>query len=142
MTEDNKALSRRFFEEMMSGGNVDWLDEVTSPDYVDHDPVFPDDIHGIEGIKETMSGYLDAFPDLKMTVADQIAEGDKVFTRWIAEGTHRGQLMGVPPSGNRVHVEGMTVDRFENGKFVESWDNWDALGLMQQMGAIPASQPA
>jgi len=142
MSEDNKNLSRRFFEEMMSGGNPDWLDEVTSPDYVDHDPVFPDDIHGIEAIKETMSGYLNAFPDLTMTVQDQIAEGDKVFTRWVAEGTHQGELMGVPPSGNRVHVEGMTVDRFENGKFVESWDNWDALGLMQQMGAIPSSQPA
>src|SRR5829696_3114819 len=92
MSEDNKNLSRRFFEEMMSGGNPDWLDEVTSPDYVDHDPVFPDDIHGIEAIKETMSGYLNAFPDLTMTVQDQIAEGDKVFTRWVAEGTHQGEL--------------------------------------------------
>ena len=132
MAEDNKDLSRRFFE-VMSSGNVDWFDEVISPNYVNHDPIFPEDVHGVEGVKETMSGYLDAFPDLKMTVQDQIAEGDKVFTRWVAEGTHQGELMGIPPSGNRVHVE---------GKFVESWDNWDALGMMQQMGAIPASQPA
>jgi steroid delta-isomerase-like uncharacterized protein len=140
MAEDNKDLSRRFFE-VMSSRNVEWFDEVMSPDYVQHDPVLPEDTHGIEAIKETMSGYLDAFPDLRMTVQDQIAEGDKVFTRWVAEGTHQGELMGVPPSGNRVHVEGMTIDRFENGKFVESWDNWDALGMMQQMGAIPTEQP-
>jgi steroid delta-isomerase-like uncharacterized protein len=142
MSEDNKALSHRFFEETMSSGNLGWLDEVTSPDYVDHDPVFPEDIHGIEDLKETMSGYLDAFPDLKMSVEDQVAEGDKVVTRWVAQGTHQGELMGVAPSGNRVRIEGITIDRFENGKFVESWDNWDALGLMQQMGATSASQPA
>jgi steroid delta-isomerase-like uncharacterized protein len=105
MAEDNKDLSRRFFE-VMSSRNVEWFDEVMSPDYVQHDPVLPEDTHGIEAIKETMSGYLDAFPDLKMTVRDQIAEGDKVFTRWVAEGTHQGELMGIPPSGNRVHVEG------------------------------------
>jgi ketosteroid isomerase-like protein len=84
MAEDNKDLSRRFFE-VMSSGNVDWFDEVISPNYVNHDPIFPEDVHGVEGVKETMSGYLDAFPDLKMTVQDQIAEGDKVFTRWVAE---------------------------------------------------------
>ena len=141
MAEDNKALSRRFFE-VMSSGNIDWFDEVMCPDYVQHDPVLPEDMHGVEALKETMSGYLDAFPGLKMTVEDQVAEGDKVVTRWVVEGTHEGELMGVPPSGNDVRVEGMTIDRFENGKFVESWDNWDALGMMQQIGAIPASQPA
>jgi steroid delta-isomerase-like uncharacterized protein len=141
MSEENKALSRRFFE-AVSRGDIDWLEEVISPDYVNHDPVFPADTHGIEGVKETMQGYLDAFPDINMKVEDQIAEGDKVFTRWVAEGTHEGELFGVPPSGKRVHVEGMTIDRIEDGKFVETWDNWDALGMMQQMGAIPASQPA
>ena len=142
MSEENKDLSRRFFEEMMSSGNLDWFDEVASPEYVNHDPALPDDVHGIEGAKEVLSGYVAAFPDLKMTVQDQIAEGDKVFTRWVGEGTHEGELFGVPASGQRVHVEGMTIDRFEGGKFVESWDNWDALGLMQQIGAIPAEQPA
>jgi steroid delta-isomerase-like uncharacterized protein len=142
MSEENKAISRRVFEEMIATGNLDLLEEFTSPDFVNHDPVFPEDVHGIEGAKEVFSGYLTAFPDIKMSVLDQIAEGDKVFTRWVGEGTHEGELFGVAPSGNRVRVEGMTIDRFEGGKIVETWDNWDALGMMQQMGAIPASQPA
>jgi predicted ester cyclase len=142
MSEDNKAISRRVFEEMIATRNLDLIEEFTSPEWVNHDPAFPEDVHGIEGAKEIYSGYLAAFPDLKMSVVDQVAEGDKVLTRWVGEGTHEGELMGVAPSGNRVRVEGMTIDRFEGGKIVESWDNWDALGLMHQMGAIPASQPA
>jgi steroid delta-isomerase-like uncharacterized protein len=142
MSEENKAVSRRFFEEMMSSGNLDLFEELASPEIVNYDPAQPEAVHGIEGGKEVLSGYVSAFPDLKMSVEDQVAEGDKVFTRWVAEGTHEGELFGVPASGNHVRVEGMTVDRFEGGKIIESWDNWDALGLMQQIGAIPAEQPA
>jgi steroid delta-isomerase-like uncharacterized protein len=81
--------------------------------------------------------YRNAFPEIQMTVEDLIAEGDKVVTRWTARGTHQGELMGIPPSGNPVEVTGITIDRIEGGKVVETWANYDALGMMQQVGAVP-----
>ncbi len=81
--------------------------------------------------------YRSAFPDTQITIEDQLAEGDMVATRWTARGTHQGELMGVPPSGNRVEVAGITISRIEGGKIEEDWDNYDALGMMQQIGAIP-----
>jgi steroid delta-isomerase-like uncharacterized protein len=84
--------------------------------------------------------YHGAFPDAQITVEDQIAEGDKVVTRWTGRGTHQGEFMGVPPSGNRVEIAGMTLDRFSRGKIAESWTNYDALGMMQQIGAMPSPE--
>jgi steroid delta-isomerase-like uncharacterized protein len=81
--------------------------------------------------------YLGAFPDAEVTIEDQLAEGDKVVTRWTGRGTHQGELMGVPPSGNRVEVPGITISRIEGGKIVEEWENYDALGMMQAIGAVP-----
>ena len=81
--------------------------------------------------------YRGAFPDAQIIIEDQLAEGDMVATRWTARGTHQGELLGVPPSGNRVEVAGMTISRAEGGKIAEEWNNYDALGLMQQIGAIP-----
>jgi hypothetical protein len=86
--------------------------------------------------------YRSAFPDTVITVEDQIAEGDDVVTRWTGRGTHQGELFGVPPTDNRVEVTGITVDRFSGDKFAESWTNYDALGLMQQIGAVPESGQA
>ena len=81
--------------------------------------------------------YRSAFPDMQLTIEDQIAEGDKVVTRWTARGTHQGELMGIPPTGKQATVTGITVGRVANGKFVESWSNFDALGMMQQLGVVP-----
>ncbi len=89
-----------------------------------------------------MSLYHGAFPDTQITVEDQIAEGDLVVTRWTARGTHQGELMGVPPSSNRATVEGITINRIADGKIAESWANYDALGMMQQIGAIPSPEQA
>jgi steroid delta-isomerase-like uncharacterized protein len=86
--------------------------------------------------------YRAAFPDLKITVEDQIAEGDKVVTRWTAEGTHDGDLPGLPASGRSSTVTGIGIDRIEGGKIVEAWGNWDTLGMLQQLGAIPAPAAA
>jgi steroid delta-isomerase-like uncharacterized protein len=108
---------------------------------VSHDPNMGD-VHGLDGIRDYLSGYIEAFPDLRMTVEDQVAEGDRVVSRWRAEGTHRGELMGIPPSENRISVEGITIDRFEDGKIVEAWDNADMLGMLQQLGAMPAEATA
>jgi len=141
MSEENKDLARRFMEEAYNKGNVDFIDEVVASDYVAHDPNSPEGTGGgADGAKQFVETYRSAFPDLQMTVEDLIAEGDKVVVRWTARGTHQGELMGIPPSGNRVEVTGISVDRIEGGKFVEGWSNYDALGMMQQIGAVPMAE--
>jgi steroid delta-isomerase-like uncharacterized protein len=119
------------------------LAEIVSTSAVDHDPQNPKaHIHGPEGAKRTAAIYCDAFPDLKITVEDQISEGDKVVTRWTNTGTQEGDLPGLPASGRSRTVTGIGIDRFEAGKIVESWGNWDTLGMMQQLGAVPAAAAA
>ncbi len=135
-TEENKALSRRLIEEVWNQGNLAVIDELTAPNYVDHDPTGP--IQGPEGMKQFVSMYLTAYPDTHFTIEDQIAEGDRVVTRWTARGTHKGPLMGIPPTGKQVTVAGISIDRVVNGKLVEDWSSYDALGMMQQLGVVPA----
>jgi predicted ester cyclase len=142
-TEENKAIARRALEELFSAqGDLDVADEIISPNYIGHDPVSPEDVRGPEGAKETALMYRNAFPDVQLSVEDQLAEGDMVATRWIASGTHQGELMGIAPSGNRVTVSGTSIERIVNGKIEETWDNYDALGMMQQIGAIPSLEDA
>ena len=142
-TEENKAIARRALEELFSAqGDLDAADEIISPNYVGHDPVSPEDVHGPEGVKELGSMYRNAFPDVQLSVEDQLAEGDMVATRWIASGTHQGDFMGIAPSGNRVTVSGTSIERIVNGNIEETWDNYDALGMMQQIGAIPSAEEA
>lgn len=142
MSETNKALVRRWFEELFNEGRLEVADEIVAPDHVDHDPTLPDTPAGPEGVKASVSLYHGAFPDAHITIEDQIAEGDKVVTRWTGRGTHRGDLMGVPPGGNKVTVAGVTINRISGGRIAESWDNYDALGMMQQVGAIPTPEQA
>ncbi len=142
MSEENKILSRRVVEEVLVAGNLDVVDEILSKDYVHHDPAMPEEGHGREHFKEFASMYRSAFPDVHMQIEDQIAEGDRVETRWVASGTHEGDLMGINPTGNRVTVAGMTIDRIADGQIAETWDNYDALGMMQQVGAIPSPEEA
>ncbi len=143
MSEENKAIARRALEEVFSGqGDLDVADELFASNFVGHDPASPEDIRGPEGVKEFASMYRNAFPDVLMSVEDQVAEGDKVATRWIASGTHQGEIMGIAPTGNRVTVAGTSIDRIVNGKIEETWDNYDALGMMQQIGAIPSPEEA
>jgi steroid delta-isomerase-like uncharacterized protein len=140
MSEENKEKTRRFLEEAFNEGNLGVVDEIFAPDYVLHDPAIPEEIGGPEGIKGFVQMYRSAFPDTDVTVEDQIAEGDDVVTRWTARGTHQGELFGVPPSGNQVEITGITIDRHSGGKGVESWTNYDTLGLMQQIGAVPSPE--
>ncbi len=142
MSEENKAISNRWVEEVFGQRDLDALDEFVSPEFVNHDPAIPEEVRGPEGFREIASGYLNAFPDLQVTVEDQVAEGDRVVTRWRARGTHQAELMGIPPSGNQVDIDGITIDRIVDGQIVESWDNWDALGMMQQLGALPTAGAA
>ena len=138
MSEGNKALARRVADDIVNPGNVDAVDEIYAPDYVLHDPSSPEDVHGVEGAREFYETVFNAFPDTEISIEELIAEGDKVVTRWTSRGTHQGEFMGLPPSGKRVEVAGVTISRIEGGKIVEDWEFTDALGLMQQLGAIPA----
>ena len=134
-TEENKANDRHAIEEGWNQGNTAVFDELLTPDYVGHDPSGP--VHGPEGFKQFYATYRTAFPDTTITIEDQIAEGDMVASRWTATGTHQGPLMGIPPSGKRVTITGITITRFASGKEVESWFNYDTLGMLQQLGVIP-----
>lgn len=134
--EENKANDRRAIEEGWNQGNTAVFDELLAANYVGHDPSGP--IHGPEGFKQFYATYRTAFPDTHLVIEDQIAEGDEVTTRWTATGTHQGPLMGIPPTGKHVTVTGITIARFADGKEVESWFNWDALGMLQQLGVVPS----
>jgi steroid delta-isomerase-like uncharacterized protein len=134
--EENKALARRVLDEMFNKGNLDVADELLAPDYVDHDPAMPEDIHGPEGFKQYVSGYRSAFSDLHLEFEDQIAEGDKVVTRWTGTGTHDGELSGIPPTGKRVTLPGMEIVRISGGKLVEGWEGYDTMNLMRQLDVM------
>ena len=107
-------------------------------DYIGHDPANPEPLRGPEGVKEFISTYRAAFPDARITVEQQLAEGDLVATRWSGRGTHEGELMGIEPTGKQVTVSGLTISRLEGGKIVEEFLNWDTFGMMQQLDAVPA----
>jgi steroid delta-isomerase-like uncharacterized protein len=138
--QENKAVARRVAEEIFNGGSLDLADELYAPDYVLHDPSLPEDLHGPEGFKQYAAMNLGAFPDARVTVEDQIAEGDMIVTRWTASGTHTGELMGIPPTGRRSEISGITINRFSGGRIVEDWYQSDDLGMMQQLGVIPSSK--
>jgi steroid delta-isomerase-like uncharacterized protein len=140
--EANKAISRRVVEEIFNAGRLEAAEEIVAPDYVGHDPASPELITGPEGLKRQVDGYRTAFPDVRLTIEDEIAEGDRVVTRWRARGTHEGELFGIPATGKQATVTGVTIDRIVDGRIAESWTNWDTLGLLQQLGAIPAMAQA
>jgi steroid delta-isomerase-like uncharacterized protein len=131
--EENKAIFRRIVEEGFNKGNLAIVDELVATNHVNH----TDNVHGPEEYKQFITMYRTAFPDLHMTIEDQIAEGDKVVNRWTSRGTHKGDLMGIPPTGKQTTVTGMYVARIIGGKIVEEWGNFDALGMMQQLGVVP-----
>lgn len=130
-------MSHRFYEELFENGNLDAAEETATPDFVLHDPNLPEEVRGVEGLKQFVSLYRTAFPDIRFEIEKQVAEGDMVGTRWTARGTHEGELMGIAPTGNRVEVEAFTLHRFSEGEIAENWAHYDALGMMRQLGAIP-----
>jgi predicted ester cyclase len=138
--EENKASSRRLLEECFSRGALSVADELVGVGAVDHDPATPERMRSMRGpqlMKQMVSMYRAAFPDLVLTVEDQIGEGDRVVTRWRSEGTHRGELEGLAPTNMHATVTGITIDRYEDGKVAETWTQWDNLGLARQLGAAP-----
>ena len=134
--ENAKLIVKRLFEEAWAG-NFDVIDEFIAPDYVGHDPSEPEPTRGPEGLKTFIDRYRAAFEGARLTVDDQIAEGDKVSTRWTGRGTHTGEIAGMAPTGKDVTVSGITISRFVEGKIVEDWTTWDIFGMLVQLGAIP-----
>jgi predicted ester cyclase len=142
--EENKAVARREFEEMYNqGGNLDAAEEIYAPNFVGHEPTSGES-RGVEGAKQFAASYRQAFPDLECTIEEQVAEGEKVVSRWRARGTHEGETEDLgPPTGNRVEITGISMSTIAEGKLVEDWTNFDAMGMMQQLGMVPeAAQQA
>lgn len=138
MFEESIAASRRLIEDAFSGGDLDLIDEICGEQFVGHDPLTGDQDR--EAAKQSMAGYREAFPDLDFTIEDIFADGDKVVIRWTGQGTFENELMGLEPTGERGSpVEGITIDRFADGKLVESWNQWDTLTFLRDIGAVPKS---
>jgi steroid delta-isomerase-like uncharacterized protein len=137
-TEENKALVRRFVDEVQSAGNIDALDEICSPEFVNHSapPGVPPNR---EGVKQLTAMFRQAFPDSYFIVEDMMAEGDKVATRKTFHGTHQGEFMGIPPTGQQVNMGLIDVVHIVDGRVVEHWVVADNLGMMQQLGIVPRS---
>jgi len=138
--EENKALVRRTYEEVLNNGDLDVADELYAREYVYTSPGSPE-LRGPEGFKQLVRMLRGAFPDLRFTPEELIAEGDSVVSRWTGRGTHQGEFKGISPTGKQVTVTGMVIHRLANGKFVEDREELDALGLLQQLGAIPSAGP-
>jgi len=132
-TEENKAVIRRLVKEYWNKGNVDVLDDVFAPDFLDHHAP-PGLAPGREGLKQFVAMFRTAFSDISTTADDLIAEGDKVTWNWTMRGTHTNEFMGVPASGKKIAFSGITIDRFVNGQIAERWSQADFAGLMKQLG--------
>jgi steroid delta-isomerase-like uncharacterized protein len=137
MSEENKALVRRFFEEFVTKGDESLVDELIAGDFVDHNPQGPNIAPGREGVKQVFSGRRSAFPDAAVTVDDQVAEGDKVVSRLTITGTNQGEFMGIPATGKSFSMGAVAIFRIEDGKIVERWGETDFMGMMQQLGVVP-----
>jgi steroid delta-isomerase-like uncharacterized protein len=137
MSEQNKALMRRAIEEVWNRENFALLKEIVAADFVIHASAPEAEIHGVEGAKQFVKMLHNAIPDIHFMIVDQVAEGDRVVTRWQAQGTHKGELMGMPPTGKQVILTATDIDRIANGKVVECWTTLDGATMMQQMGIVP-----
>ncbi len=140
-TEDNKAIARRFIQ-VWGKGSLDIIDELAAPNISVFYSIVPETIHGPEAFKQVLMMMRSGLPDVDISVEEEIAEGDKVVVRWMMRGTHMSELMGIPPTGKQMTWTGITIYRLADGKIVEEKGEEDSLGLMQQLGAIPAPTQA
>lgn len=139
----NKQIIRHFYTEAFEKGNLDVLDELLTDDFVAHAPAEPGhdaETQDASRLKEEIARNRAAFPDLSFTIQEMIAEGDKVAIRWTAEGTHKGKLMDMPPTGKEITLNGMNFLHLRDGKIAEDWVIWDSMGMMQQLGMGPGSE--
>lgn len=138
--EENKEIVRRFVEAVQNQHDLESIDALVDHDFVDHSGIMPPELaHGVEGLKEFFSVMFDAFPDMNFRIQDQIAEADKVVTRKVLHGTHKGEFFGIAPTGRAVEVNVIDIFTIVDGKLRDHWGGFDRLSMMQQLGVIPAS---
>jgi steroid delta-isomerase-like uncharacterized protein len=138
---DNKAVVRRFYQEVLNERKLDVLDQIAAEDYVEHDP-FPGQGNGRADLKARVASLHKAFNPLRFNVEDVIAEGDKVVVRWTNSGTDRGGFMGIPPTGRKFGIAGIDIYVVRDGRMAEHWHVVDMLGHMQQLGLLPTPSGA
>jgi steroid delta-isomerase-like uncharacterized protein len=138
MSAENKAIVRRLYEEVWNKRKLEVVKELISPSHALQGPNIFGSSMGPEAYKRQVLHFLEGYPDLHWTIEDTIAEKDKVVACWTMSGTHEGDFMGVPATNKKVSVDGMTIHHIVGGKIMDSNINWDALGMMQQLGAVPA----
>jgi steroid delta-isomerase-like uncharacterized protein len=136
--EEHKAIVRRWMAEAIDRQNLAIIDELFAPDHVTHLPGLPEPVRGNEGEKELTRMFHAGFPDGRLAIEELLAEGDMVAARLTFHGTHTGAFQGIPPTGKRIAMQGMGIARVAGGKIVELWQMPDMLGLMQQLGVVPA----
>ncbi len=138
MAEDLKQLTRTYVDQVWNHGKLELVDQLVAPGCRTHDPAAPGgEFAGPEGVKQLVAMYRSAFPDTEFELQDLIQERDKVAARITATGTHKGELMGIAPTGKRVSISGIVITEFRDGKQVESWSSYDQLGMLQQLGVAP-----
>ena len=135
--EENKAIARRAFEEVWSQGKLDVIDEIYATDFIYQAPT--GEIRGLEGFKQLVTMYRNAFPDLQFTIDDIFAEGNRAVVRWTFRGTHKGQSpgFGIPRTGKQISFSGVSIYHMVGGKIVEEWSTMDTLGMLKQLGVTP-----
>ena len=140
MLEQNRIMTERATK-LWNTGDLAQVDEIHAADFINHDPSRPD-VTDLESYKGFIAEVHTSMPDYRVTVQDTVVEEDRVVTRWMGSGTHQREYVGIPPTGRRASLAGMTIYRFEAGKIAEAWWVYDSLGLMQQLGVIPSMQSA
>ena len=139
--EESKAIVRQFWG-VWDEGNIGLVDELLASDYVNHSPGIPDQPEGSDGVRAVVAMFRSGMPDLRVIIEDMIAEGDKVATRYTLEGTHEGELFGIPPTGQHLSIKSISVERVSDSKIREHWRITDTLDMMQQLGVIPLPEHA
>jgi steroid delta-isomerase-like uncharacterized protein len=137
MSAENKALVRRLYQEVWNERKVDVVDQLVSPSHALHDPNSIGSQVGPQAYKQQVLRFTTAFPDLRFTVQDMVGEKDKVAVSWTVSGTHKNEFAGVPATNQKISVDGITIHQIDKGRILDSYANWDAMGLLRQIGELP-----
>lgn len=141
MSAANKAVVQRLYKEVWNQRKIDTIQEILSPSHALHDANSSGSSVGPDAYKRQYFSFISAFPDLRFTIEDIIGEDDKIVVCWSVSGTHKGEFMGVAATNKKISVDGITINHVANGKIMDSYISWDALGLLRQIGAVPALAP-
>lgn len=141
MATDNRAMIRRFIDEVWNQGRTDVIDQMFAAHFVDHVGGLPNPLQGPDELKQFVSTYRAALPDLSFMIDEMFVTGDRVILRWSAMGTHRGEWMGIAPTNRKVSASGVSIFRLSDAKVQEAWSYWDYLGFVTQLG-VTLHRPA